>query len=253
MKRVILLSLALVMVFLVSAVAHVPAQVVLNYLPLPPQLVISGVSGTIWDGSATGVSWQRQKLGALHWQLAPLKLLTGKAEAQVRFGRGSDMQVTGRGVVGYSMSGPYAENLIASLPVEKILELTPPMPVPVELTGQVELSIKSMVYAAPYCQTGEGSVVWNTDKVITPLDELSVGPVVVDFSCQDSQITLKGDQNSQQVSSAAEVVMQANRSYQASAWFKPGNEFPGSLAEQLKWLPTPDSEGRYQFTYQGRF
>lgn len=78
MKRVILLSLALVMVFLVSAVAHVPAQVVLNYLPLPPQLVISGVSGTIWDGSATGVSWQRQKLGALHWQLAPLKLLTAK-------------------------------------------------------------------------------------------------------------------------------------------------------------------------------
>lgn len=104
------------------------------------------------------------------------------------------MQVTGRGVVGYSMSGPYAENLIASLPVEKILELTPPMPVPVELTGQVELSIKSMVYAVPYCQTGEGSVVWSTDKVITPLDELSVGPVVVDFSCQDSQITLKGDQ-----------------------------------------------------------
>ncbi|KJY82588.1 general secretion pathway protein GspN [Vibrio neptunius] len=252
MKKVILLSLTLVMVFLISAVAHVPAQVALNYLPLPPQLVVHGVSGTIWDGSATGLTWQRQKLGALNWQLAPLKLLVGKAEAQVRFGRGSDMQLTGRGVVGYSMSGPYAENLIASLPVAKILELAPPIPVPVELTGQVELSIHSMVYVAPYCQTGEGSVVWNADKVITPLDELNVGPVVVNFSCQDSQISLKGDQNSQQVNSAAEVMIQANRSYQASAWFKPSDEFPSSLAEQLKWLPSPDSEGRYQFTYHGR-
>lgn len=252
MRKIILLSLALIVVFITSAIAHIPAQIVLNYLPLPPQLVVNGVSGTVWDGSATSVTWQRQKLGALHWQLAPMKLLTGKAEAQVRFGRGSDMQVTGRGVVGYSSSGPYAENLIASLPVEKILELTPPMPIPLELTGQVELSVKSMTYAPPYCQVGEGSLVWNTDKVVTPLDELQIGPVVVDFSCQDSQITLKGDQNSQQVTSAAEVVLEANRSYQASAWFKPGGEFPESLAEQLKWLPSPDGEGRYQFTYQGR-
>ncbi|MCG9597748.1 type II secretion system protein N [Vibrio sp. Isolate25] len=252
MRKVILLSLALIMVFITSAIVHIPAQVVLSYAPLPQQLVINGVSGTVWEGRAASVIWQKQKLGALHWQLAPLKLLTGKAEAQVRFGRGSDMQITGRGIVGYSTSGPYAENLIASLPVEKILEFTPPMPIPVELTGQVELSIKSMVYALPYCQMGEGSLVWNTDKVVTPLDELYVGSVVVDFSCQDSLITLKGAQNSEQVSSAAEVVLEANRNYQASAWFKPEGKFPSSLAEQLKWLPSPDGEGRYQFTYQGR-
>ncbi|MFY2510020.1 type II secretion system protein N [Vibrio pectenicida] len=252
MKKVILLSLALFMVFLISAVVHVPAQVVLNYLPLPSQLGLSGVSGSLWDGRAASVKWQENNFGAINWQLAPLKFLTGKVEAQVRFGRGSDMQITGRGTVGMSTSGPYAYNLIVSLPVAKVLEAAPPLPIPVELTGQVELSIKSMIYDAPYCQSGTGSLVWNMDKIITPLDELTLGPVVANFACQNSEITLNAEQRSQHVSSAADVVLSPNRTYQASAWFKPEGNFPQAFSEQLRWLPEPDGQGRYQFTYQGR-
>lgn len=252
MKKILLLALALVMVFTVSAIIHLPAQLVVQYAPLPKGLSLTGVQGTIWNGSAVNVRWQRQNLGQVHWQLQASKLFSGKAQAQVRFGRGSDMQFSGRGIVGYAMSGPYAENLIASLPVEKVMAYAPRLPVPLDLTGQVELSIKSLTYAAPFCQSAEGSVVWNTDKIGTPLEELQIGPVVANFTCADSTITLKGDQRSQQVESEAEVVLKPNRSYQSSAWFKPGEQFPAAFRDQLGWLSKPDGQGKYRFTYNGR-
>lgn len=252
MKKVLLLTLGLVGVFTVSALIHLPAPLVVQYAPLPKGLSLTGVQGTIWNGSAENVRWQRQNLGQVHWQLQASELLSAKAQAQVRFGRGSELQLSGRGVVGYAMSGPYAENLIASIPAEQVIEYMPRLPVPLDITGQVELSIKSLAYEPPFCQSGEGSVVWNTDEIGTPLDALKVGPVVANFSCANSTITLKGDQRSQQVESQAEVVLKPNRSYQSSAWFKPGEQFPPAFRDQLGWLPKPDGQGRYRFTYNGR-
>lgn len=252
MKKVILLSLALLMVFVVSAVSHVPAQLVLNYFPMSPQLALGGVTGTLWDGQATDVKWQNSDLGAFNWQLSPLKLLLAKVEAQVRFGRGSDMQILGRGTVGLSLSGPYANNLIVSLPIDKVLNFVPPLPIPVELSGNVELSVQSMVYDEPYCQSGNGSLVWNTDKIVTPLAELTLGPVVANFSCQNSEVKIAAEQSSQAISSAGDLVLNPDRTYQTSAWFKPGENFPAAFSEQLNWLPSPDGQGRYQFNYQGR-
>ncbi|MCV5649451.1 type II secretion system protein N, partial [Escherichia coli] len=69
-------------------------------------------------------------------------LFTGKAEFSVRFGRGSDMNIRGRGLVGYSLSdGPYAENLVASIPASKAVEQAR-LPVPVGVDGQLELDIR---------------------------------------------------------------------------------------------------------------
>ena len=253
MKRIILLSLGLLLVFVASAIVHLPAQIVVDNAPLPRQLKLAGIEGSLWQGSAESVSWQADNFGQVHWQLLPSKLLSGKAEAQVRFGHGSDMQLTGRGVVGYGLDGvPYAKNLVASLPVSQVVKMAPPMPVPLTLTGHVELTVKHLEYAAPYCREAEGTVVWNTDKIGTPIDELLVGPVIADFTCLESTITLNGGQQSKQVESSAEVVLQPNRRYQSKAWFKPGSEFPKAFSEQLGWLPDPDNVGRYQFSYNGR-
>ncbi|MDN3608553.1 type II secretion system protein N [Vibrio ostreicida] len=252
MKKVILLSVALLLVFLTSVIAHLPAQVALNYLPLPSQLTLSDVSGTLWKGQAKRVVWQNNKLGDLQWDLALFKLLAGKAEAHVRFGRGSEFDVTVRGFVGYGFAGPYAENLIVSAPAETLLKVAPSLPVPLTLAGKVDLSIKSMLYAPPYCQTAQGDLVWEAGKILTPLADLNVGRVVLEFSCQDSKVVLKGGQSSQHVSSEADITLEPTHRYQASAWFKPEADFPTSLTEQLKWLPSPNGEGQYLFNYQGR-
>ncbi|OAJ96090.1 type II secretion system protein N [Vibrio bivalvicida] len=253
MKKTVLSGLFLSTVFVTSAMVHLPAQFVVQYAPLPNQLKLIGVEGTVWQGSVHQVKWQNQSYGALNWQLNIAKLFTGGIEAQVRFGRGSDLSLQGRGIVGYSPSGLYAENLIASLPVEQVLEFAPSLPVPLELSGQVELSLRSYAYAAPYCESAQGSVVWNTDIVGTPMSDLQVGPVIANFTCQQSRFDVIGQQKSDQVESGFVAKLNSDQSYTSSAWFKPQAEFPSAFQQQLKWLPTQaDSEGKFQFSYQGR-
>ncbi|MCL9776449.1 type II secretion system protein N [Vibrio methylphosphonaticus] len=252
MKRVIKYVSLFVAVFFASVIYHAPAQVLLSVAPLPSNVVISGVQGTIWQGRAQNVNYQRQQLGEVSWHFSWLSILTLSPEYAVRFGRGSALGIAGKGNIGVNFSGPYVHTLLASLPAESILDIYTP-PVPINAGGQVELAIRSMQYQSPWCGSGDGSLSWNAGYVETPVGSLSFGPTVIDMTCSDSTIKAKGAQNSAQVSSEFTGELSANRQYQTQAWFKPGSDFPPSMQQQLKWFGNPDNQGRYSFNYQGRF
>ncbi|MGF1750929.1 MULTISPECIES: type II secretion system protein N [Vibrio] len=252
MKRVIKYIALFTAVFFASVIYHAPAQVLLSVAPLPPSLVISGVQGTIWQGRAQSVSYQRQQVGEVSWRFSWSSILTLSPEYAVRFGRGSALGIAGKGNVGVNFSGPYIHTLLASLPAESILDIYTP-PVPINAGGQIELAIRSMQYQSPWCGSGDGSLSWNAGYVETPVGSLSFGPTVVDMTCSDSTIKASGAQNSAQVSSEFTGELKANRQYQTQAWFKPGADFPTSMQQQLKWIGNPDNQGRYSFNYQGRF
>ena len=117
----------------------------------------------------------------------------------------------------------------------------------------VELNLNSFLYQSPYCESGKGSLVWNTESVGTPVGSLKLGPVIADLSCQSNDLNVAGKQQSDEVQSSFIASLNGDGSYTAEAWFKPAAKFPSELKQQLKWLPTqPDGDGKYQFTYQGR-
>ena len=87
MKKTVLSGVFLSSVFVASAMVHLPAQFVVQYAPLPNQLSLIGVEGTVWQGSVHQVKWQNQSYGALNWQLNLAKLLTVSGVFPVRFGR----------------------------------------------------------------------------------------------------------------------------------------------------------------------
>lgn len=146
-KKTLLYGSLLLSVFSTSVVVHLPAKFVVDNLPNVRGLDISGVQGSLWQGRAQKVSFQQYDFGQVTWDLQVFKLLTGKAELNVRFGRNSELGLTGRGVVGYGFSGPYAENLLASIPVAKVMEQVN-VPAPVGATGDLELMIKNYSYAS---------------------------------------------------------------------------------------------------------
>ncbi|TOM91066.1 general secretion pathway protein GspN, partial [Vibrio parahaemolyticus] len=123
----------------------------------------------------------------------------------------------GRGLVGYSLSdGPYAENLVASIPASKAVEQAR-LPVPVSVDGQLELNIRHATYAAPWCKTGEGTLVWSASGIQSPVGSLELGPVIADLKCQDSVLTASGEQTSKQVSSAFSAELMPNQRYSTKA------------------------------------
>ena len=252
MKNNIIAGLCVFFVFVVSIIAHIPAPLILNNIALPQGIVLEGVEGTIWDGKIKRLSYDGQSLGNFDWQIRSVFLLLGKAEAKVRFGRGSDVSIQGKGTVGYSFFGPYAENFIASVPAGELMRFAPSVPVPVDIEGRVELNVNSFHYQAPYCESGKGSLVWNTESVETPVGSLKLGPVIANLSCQNNDLTVSGEQQSDEVQSSFAATLNGDGNYTAKAWFKPASNFPSELKQQLKWLPSqPDGDGKFQFTYQG--
>ncbi len=251
MKKIAGYGLVFLLVFLTSLVVYLPAQVVVRQFPLPPQLQLAGVQGSLWQGSAEQVTWQNRNFGDVSWDLHSLALLQAKIEAAVRFGRGSALNLRGKGVVGYGISGLYARDLVVSLPAEMALSQVK-IPLPVSAQGQFELSVKDYSYQAPYCLSAQGTLAWSSAEITSPFGSVGLDQAIADINCAESSVTLKGNQNSNQASSEFTITLSPNNSYQAEGWFKPGDEFPEKLSSQLKWLPKPDNQGRYSFKQQGR-
>ncbi|MCA2016290.1 type II secretion system protein N [Vibrio tritonius] len=250
MRKTIALVSLLVVVFFASVIAHLPATVTLNYLPLPRQLKIDGVSGTVWRGKAEQVRWLSYDLGGVNWDVHLASLLTGKVAVSTRFGQGSEMNVRGRGLVGIDFGGPFAESLLISIPAHQVSSY---IRQPVDLSGQIELTLRDYHYAVPWCSTAKGALAWTKGALSSPVGAVNLGQVIADVTCKDNHIEVKGNQGNQEVSSEFSATLEANRRYQAQAWFKPGSDFPKELGDLLKHLPNPDGQGRYHFQQQGRF
>ncbi|CAH0541852.1 type II secretion system protein N [Vibrio marisflavi] len=241
----------LVMVFIVSLIAHMPASLVVKHLPLPAKLSLDGVSGTIWKGSASNVAWQRTSIGEVDWNIDVLPLFLANVEAQVRFGRGSDLGLRGKGIVGYKPSGPYAKNLIASMAAEKIVSFVNPG-LPVTLGGQMELSVRHIDFGDPQPENKVGTLVWNNSYLGSPIGSLKLGPVMADVNYANNQWSLAGKQNNGQLSSDFSAQLNNRQGYSVKGWFKPGADFPTDLVQQLQWLGRPDNQGRFHFNHSGR-
>lgn len=238
-------------VLLTSLVAHVPASWVWQQVPPVRGLNISGLSGTPWQGMATQVQWQGKSYGRLQWDMAPLSLLSGKAVFNVRFGQGSDMNINGRGIVGYSTSGPFAENLLVSMPAQQVMTFAR-VSLPVTVAGNLELTLRDYQYQAPYCSVLKGSLAWTAGNVSSPMGGVNPGPVIADLNCEQGKIAAEAAQSSADVSSEWQAVLATDQRYTLNGWFKPGAEFPAQLGKQLKWLGNPDPKGRYKISYNGR-
>jgi len=87
--------------FLVFLVAGIPAAVGIGWLG-PESLQWTGVSGSLWRGSAVGAEVGRLRLGETHWSLSPFSLLLGRLAGDVdtRIGDG-----TASGHVAVTFSG----------------------------------------------------------------------------------------------------------------------------------------------------
>ncbi|UXI01176.1 type II secretion system protein N [Photobacterium sp. TY1-4] len=251
MKFKLLVSVSFLVVLVASLVAHVPISWVWQHVPPVRGLALSGLSGTPWQGSADQLAWQGQNLGRVQWQMDLAALFSAQAAFDVRFGQGSDMNLVGRGRVGYRAQGPFAENLLVSLPAQQVMAQAK-VPVPITLAGNLELTVRDYQFQAPFCAELNGTLAWTSGAVSTPMGGLNPGSAIADLTCAQGKVVAVANQSSPDVSSEWQAELTPNRQYALNGWFKPGAAFPAQLGQQLKWLGNPDSQGRYPINYRGR-
>ncbi|PSU88340.1 type II secretion system protein N [Photobacterium kishitanii] len=238
-------------VFIASLVAHIPASWVWQHAPKINGLALEGITGTPWQGTAVNVRWQNQTFGRLHWDMRLGRLLHGELAFDVRFGQGSEWQLQGQGLVGYSSAGPFAEKLLLSMPAAQAVSQAQ-LPVPITVKGNLELTVRDYHYAAPYCKTLDATLAWVQGAAETPMGTIKPGPVFADLNCANGAVVAKIKQASDDVSSDWQANLATNQQYKLQGWFKPGAQFPAELAKQLKWLGEPNTKGQYKLNYSGR-
>ncbi len=252
MKFKLLIATVFSTFFTVSTLLHIPIQWLVAQAPTVQGLTLSGLSGTPWKGQIDSLSWQKVNYGQLQWQIEPMAIFKGHAVFSVRFGRGSQLNLRGKGFIGYSASkGAFAENMVLSLPIASIIN-NMPMALPVSLEGQLEASINYYQQGQPWCTEAIGEIVWSAGKILSPLGEIVPNTVIADISCRDNKVTLNSKQTSEDITSQFDVVLNPNYSYQLTGWFKPEVNFPSSLRGQLQWVGKPDRKGQYKITHSGR-
>jgi len=75
--------------FLVFAIVRVPASVVIPMLGTPAGIAYSGAEGTMWQGKLRQVTAMGQPLGDAAFSIAPLPLLLGAPEADIKLSGGN--------------------------------------------------------------------------------------------------------------------------------------------------------------------
>ncbi|WP_281545920.1 type II secretion system protein N [Grimontia sp. SpTr1] len=249
MKRVILWSVLFLVVLISSAVVHIPANLVVRYLPPMQGLALSGVSGTLWNGSASNFTFQGREMGALKWQFNPLKLFTGKADVELRLSGSPGLSA--RGNLGYSLGGLYANNLLVSASANVVQSFIP-YPMPVSLSGQFDLTVRDYLFnQQPFCESLAGNLAWSQGNVASPIGTIEPGLVVAQLSCNEGQLVMDGDSASDAIETDFNISLSPDQRYSLNGWFAPGETFPESMRGQLGFLGTPDSEGRYRLSFSG--
>ncbi len=236
--------------YLVFLVITLPAKLALSYLPLPPQLTVSQVSGTVWHGQAEKVSFDNVDVVDLVWDTSFLAMLTGSIEADVQFGRGKS-SLRGRGDIGYNSNGGYAKNVTVKANSEWLL-MASNIPVPVTTSGEVKLEVSEAQQGQPWCEQLSGKLTWSNAGIQSLIGNIIVDSAVANLSCESGALVANIKQASSQLRLSGIAKLAAGNKYSLSAVLVPSNELPESIRTNLRYIGKPNAKGEYQLNYSGR-
>lgn len=245
MRRVLWLSLAGLLLFIVFVIARLPAEQFTARLP--PVLQLAGATGTLWSGQARQLAWQGAPVGQLRWDWQPTALLSGEMAYGINLdGPGRELQA----VVAQAPDGSQSlQDIRLQLEAE---QLQPWLPRRDALPrGRIELVSPMMRIVRGWPQSGQGRVHWQDAELVGALPML-LGSLSADIEVVDGRImaVLSDDGGPLELSGTAELG--ADRLYRVDARLRARADADDNLRTTLSLLGAPDVAGRYSLRLQGR-
>jgi general secretion pathway protein N len=245
-KRTILLIVCVVLVFAGFVIARLPASWV---MPGPKSgIACSEVDGSVWNGTCTGLAVQQQPIGDLSWEVHAMRLFAGKINADVLVTRPTG-SIRGNVESGFDKK-IVARDLLVDLPVDQ--ELASALPPTVRglrgkihaqlaylrVDGQIIRAIEGIVEVH---DLSDGDQKWGSYSVTFPpptagvpvgqLKDLGSGPLAVEGSLR--------------LTPAPGFELQGLVAARPSA--------SPDLVQNLRFLGSPDAQGRRQFSLESSF
>lgn len=245
------LIILFVSLYLVALLITLPATVLLRFIPESTGLHIAGVSGSAWQGQAALLSYNKKlNLQRVSWDVDWLALAALQIKLDVKFNNGQNA-MSGKGFVKLGFSGLMIENMRIDLSAQELLSYAD-LPVPVAVSGDVSLVIKEASQGDPYCDTLDGILVWKNAVVNSDLGKIDLATVNINLSCDKGDAVAVLQQESVQLSSNVNVVLQQDGAYQLVGTVKGKNKLNPNINQALSFLGPKDASGATLVRFNGR-
>jgi len=237
--------------YLAFALSTFPAGTAVRWFA-PPPVVLNGIQGTVWSGSAAGGTIGGLPVQDVRWRVRPWTLITGRVGANVEARLADGFVNTGltastsRVQFNDLRGGTSLATVALMLPVRGMrgqasvalssLELENGWPA--RIVGELKLAALEV---APFVQNGSSS------------SSVPLGDYTVTFGEAPARsIAARFVDNGGPLEVAGTLVVNAAREYTFDALIKPRNSASQQLVDGLNVMSAdPDSDGRRRLTLTG--
>ena len=241
MKRYVFAGL---LVFATVLIVSFPARVAYRWFA-PPDLSLSGISGSIWSGSAAEGLAGGAYIRDISWRLRPADLLTGKLAFSTTSRPASGTMETD---VAVGIDGSLTlSNLAGSVP----LDLVHPAFQRAGISGDLSMQFEKLMIRNGLPVDVNGSV--TVANMYAPaLSAATLGDYQAQFVTNDGAISGTVEDLSGVLDVIGTIAISPDRTYSllGDVAARPGA--PPSVEQQLQFLGSADDRGFRQFRFEGQ-
>lgn len=241
-ERARLLTIGLI-TFIVGVILFFPARVAYRWFA-PPEIKVSGISGSVWKGSANEASVSGVYLRELQWRFRPLDLATAKLGYAIETKLASGFV---QGDVAFGITGNVvASDISASLPVST---LQPVLGVS-DVQGSLSAQLSKLVIADNLPVAIDGVV--EISGLIVPLIQRdSIGGFKAEFFTEDDGVLASVEDTDAVVDLAGSFEISADRSYRFLGQLSAKPDAPAPVRQQLQFLGSANDRGQHELRLEG--
>lgn len=241
MKRFVIAGL---LVFLVVLLVTFPARVAYQWLA-PPEVRLSGITGSIWNGKAAEGIAGGAYVQNIRWEIQPASIFKGQL-AFVASGNPGSGTMTAT-VAAQSDGALTITDLNGSIPLDLVHQSFQQN----GIRGDVVLQFAKLTIKDGLPVEADGSITV-ADFFAPVLSASRIGDFRADFQTSGDGITGVVQELSGVLDVEGTIDLLANRSYVFIGQVAPTPEAPASIINQLVFLGSPNEMGQRQFRFEGQ-
>ena len=244
MKSKLLYAASFVALYLVFLVVNAPAVLLTKFAPIPDNVNLQGVTGTIWQTSVDNINVAGVNVENIETSLSALSLLSLNPSIQFESKGGLSDSLTGQGELQLSGEQLTVSHLTAQLPANVMVPFLN-APLPISAFGQVELHIEELTITGAQCSSASGKVIWQRAAISALEQTVELGDFNAQLTCYKDTLSLAiAPDNKLGLTFDARLTHQGQ--IVGNGYLKPGAQFPKTLNELLPFLGRKDGQGRYR-------
>lgn len=250
MKKWQLISL-LVVVYIVGLIVLLPARLVVAIAPMPNDIMLGRVDGTIWQGSIERIGLPLEQdtvvLHNLNWKLSPLALLKLTAAVDINIPADQRNLLQGELQLYASRTSLRLKNVRMAGQLEDFLPYAP-VTNPVPLRAGVSLNIAEYQLGAPACERLNGRVLAMQTEAQLGNSWQALGDYETALGCDEGRISISMPSDNPLGLSVQGHV--SSQGIDLRIGVAPTAAAPQGIRDLMEWLGPADSQGRRYFNFR---